>query len=125
MAWSASQTSSSKAISRSFDFDEWREEDTGRSCFPDGGYGDINSTTQVVVNGPTGDEVGRSNLGDGRIESLTEEGGFLVGCRYSFEVSVPEGLEYYVVSVGNRGESSYTWEEIQQPDAIDLSLGFP
>jgi hypothetical protein len=101
-----------------FDFDEWYSADEGDSCFPDGGYGDINSTTQVVVRSGDSTELARTNLGSGEIGGLN-------GCEFSFDLSLTEGESIYILEIGDRGEISYTWEEIIEPSAIGLSLGEP
>jgi hypothetical protein len=99
-----------------FDRDEWLLSDEGDSCFPDGGYGDVNSSTQVVVRSGSSTELARTNLGSGQI-------GIFQGCQFSFDLSLTEGESIYIVEVGDRGEISYTWEEITAPAAIELSLG--
>ena len=88
------------------------------ACFPDGGYGDVNSSTQVVVRNGDSRELARTSLGEGRI-------GLLQGCAFNFEVPLTEGENVYILEVGDRGEISYTWEEITEDGAIELSLGDP
>jgi hypothetical protein len=87
-------------------------------CDPDGGYGDINSSTPVVLKGKDGKELARTELGNG-----VEDSGYPLSCTWAFTLKVPKGQEYYVLSVGNRGEMKYTWNEITQPFAIGLTLG--
>lgn len=87
-------------------------------CNPDGGYNDINSSTPVVLKGKSGKELDRSELGYGH-----EDSGYPLSCTWTFTVKVPKGEDYYVLSVGDRGEMQYTWDEITQPDAIALTLG--
>jgi hypothetical protein len=99
-----------------FDSDEWAFADDGDACFPTGGYGDINASTQVVVRNSSGDELARTSLGPGEI-------GLLNGCEFSFTLSLTEGESIYITEVGDRGEVSYTWDEISQPGAIALTLG--
>lgn len=99
-----------------FDSDEWGLDDEGDACFPAGGYGDINASTQVVVRNSAGDELARTSLGSGQI-------GLLQGCEFSFTLSLTEGEQVYITEVGDRGEISYTWDEVSQPGAIALSLG--
>lgn len=81
-----------------------------------GGYGDINPTTQVVIKGATGNEVNRTQLGDG---VKTDD----YACVFTFHFDLTEGERYYVVSVGHRGESQYTFDQLSKPGAINLSLG--
>jgi hypothetical protein len=99
-----------------FDPDEWLLTDEGDTCFPDGGYGDINSATQVIMRNNDGDELARTNLGSGEI-------GMFKGCTFTFELTLTEGESIYILNVGKRGEISYTWDEVTEPKAIELSLG--
>ncbi len=88
-------------------------------CEGDGGYGDLNSSTQVVVKDDNGDEVARTELGTGKDTSDELFG----GCEFNFEFDVSKGPEYFVVSVGRRGESKYTYDELAEPEAIQLTIG--
>ena len=88
----------------------------GSSCRPSGGYGDINSSTQVVVRNPSGTELARTSLGPGEIERRGR-------CTFTFEVSLTEGETTYIVEVGSRGEISYSWEQVSRPGAVALVLG--
>ncbi len=99
-----------------FDIDEWLLADEGDSCYPSGGYNDISSSTQVVVRSASAVELARTSLGPGEI-------GILNGCQFSFELPLTEGESVYIVEVGDRGEISYTWEEITKPNAVGVSLG--
>ena len=36
---------------------------------------------------------------------------------------VTEGQAQYVVTLGHRGSSNYTFDDLTKPDAIDLSIG--
>lgn len=85
----------------------------GAFCEGDGGYGDINGTTQVVVTSGSGDNLTRTELGSGSVD-----GG---RCSYAFSFEVTEGEEIYVVAVGDRGESTYTFDELKE--GLALSLG--
>lgn len=98
-------------VVRSDDFDA-----VGSTCRPSGGYGDINSSTQVVVRNPAGVELARTSLGFGETERRGR-------CTFKFEVLLTEGETSYIVEVGRRGEISYSWEEISRPGAVALSLG--
>jgi hypothetical protein len=89
---------------------------TGRTCRPSGGYGDINSSTQVVVTNGEGQRLARSSLGSGRETGLR-------GCEFSFTVTLTEGEDDYVVEVGRRGQVSYSWSEITTPGRLALVLG--
>jgi hypothetical protein len=88
-------------------------------CEGDGGYGDLNSSTQVVVKDDHGEEVTRTELGTGHDTG----DGLFGGCKFDFTFDVTKGPKYFVVSVGHRGESKYTFEELSDPHAIELSIG--
>ncbi|MDZ7674552.1 MAG: hypothetical protein U5K30_05740 [Acidimicrobiales bacterium] len=68
----------------------------GGGCSGDGGYGDINSSTQVIVTDGSGEILTRTELGPGSVEGT-------VTCRFTFEFTITEGEELYVVEVGDRG----------------------
>jgi hypothetical protein len=89
---------------------------TGSTCRPSGGYGDINSSTQVVVTNGEGEQLARTSLGSGRATGLR-------GCEFSFTVTLTEGEDNYVVEVGRRGQISYSWSEITSPGRLALVLG--
>lgn len=95
------------------DFDEYYSSDDGDSCQGEGGYGDINSSTQVVLSNGTGDIITRSNLGPGEVQDSI--------CTYSFELEVTEGEESYVLAVGDRGETTYSFDDLKS--GVELSLG--
>ena len=95
------------------DFDEYLYADDGDSCQGEGGYGDINSSTQVVLSNGTGDIITRSNLGPGEVQDSI--------CTYSFELEVTEGEESYVLAVGDRGETTYSFDDLKA--GVELSLG--
>lgn len=99
-------------VIRSGDFDGA----VGSTCRPSGGYGDINSSTQVVVRNPSGAELARTSLGPGEIERRGR-------CTFTFEFPLTEGEATYIVEVGSRGEISYSWEQVSRPGAVALSLG--
>lgn len=84
-------------------------------CQGDSGYGDLNSITQVVVTDDHGREVARTQLGSGNDSSGS--------CVFTFQFDVQEGPEYFVVSVGDRGSSQYTFDELKEPGAVALIIG--
>ena len=88
-------------------------------CEGHAGYGDLNSSTQVVVKDNHGNEVTRTELGVG-IDTSDE---ILGGCLFKFEFEVTKGPKYFVVSVGRRGETQYTYKELSEPGAIELAIG--
>jgi hypothetical protein len=88
-----------------------------KNCNPSGGYSDIGSSTQVVVKNKEGLELARTDLG--LLPVFTQENGRR--CAWSFVLKIPKGEEYYILSVGSRGEMKYSFEEITS--VVTLSLG--
>jgi hypothetical protein len=86
----------------------------GGTCMGDGGYGDINSSTEVIVKNDAGTVLARTPLGVGT--------GDVTRCTFSFGFDVTEGEDNYVVSVSHRGETSFTFDELKN-NGIALSLG--
>lgn len=85
-------------------------------CEGSGGYGDIGPGTQVVLKDNTGAELVRTELGPG-------VGGASVGtCRFEFSFSVTEGADSYILSVGRRGETAYTFATLIEGPTITLGL---
>jgi hypothetical protein len=95
------------------DADEYAYQSDGSYCEGEGGYGDINASTQVVVTNGDGDNITRTELGAGAVDG--------VSCVYEFSFQVTEGEDLYVVAVGDRGESTYTFDELKE--GLGLSLG--
>ena len=92
-------------------------------CDGQGGYGDINSITPVVIETATGEIVDRTELGSGNVVP----GAFsnTQACEFSFTFEVTEGDDDgqgFVVKVGDRGESLHSFEELMQPGAVALVL---
>ena len=81
----------------------------GKSCEGTDGYGDISRSTQVTVKNGKGDILATTSLGDGHGNAAT--------CTFSFDFTVAEGQDRYVVSVGRRGEFSYTFDQLQTQGA--------
>lgn len=86
----------------------------GDPCEGEGGYSDVNSSTAVVITNLAGDKLARTSLGPGRVVSYA--------CKFSFYFRITEGEEQYIVSVGDRGEASYTYDEVSK-GRVQLSLG--
>lgn len=101
----------------------------GGECRASDGYSDIAEGGQVTVTNGTGDIIGIGRLEAGRQElpfEITYEE-FLRQeqpiCSFSFSFEVQKGEDFYSLSVGNgnRGEITYTEEEIGS--GIFLTLG--
>jgi hypothetical protein len=86
----------------------------GPACDGTGGYSDIAPTTPVVVKNGKGDVLATTSLGPGK--------GDAGQCTFSFEFPVTEGQDRYVVSVGRRGEFSYTFGQLRG-QGVHIRLG--
>lgn len=118
------------------------EERSGGSCSGEGGYSDIDEGQQVVVKDAEGRTLAKGNLGAGRLvgfpeatsgndedtdsdpdRSAADDLDFSY-CQFKFTVEdVPEA-DFYAVSVGRRGELTYSYAEMKKRDwKVSFSLG--
>ena len=86
----------------------------GTSCEGTDGYSDIGRDTQVTVKNGKGEILATTSLGEGRGGDVT--------CTFSFSFPVTEGQDRYVVSVGHRGDFSYTFNQLQR-QGVEIRLG--
>lgn len=86
----------------------------GGSCTGAGGYSDVDAGTPVTVKNGKGETLTTTFLEEG------EGGRFMCSFRMQFEVT--EGQDRYVVSVGRRGELSYSFDELKA-NGVALVLG--
>jgi hypothetical protein len=86
----------------------------GASCEGADGYSDIGHDTPVAVKSDKGEILATTSLGKGK--------GSAANCTFSFSFPVTEGQEGYVVSVGHRGEFSYTFEQLRAR-GVQIHLG--
>ena len=86
----------------------------GASCEGADGYSDVGHDTPVTVKNGKGEILATTLLGQGK--------GSTTNCAFSFSFPVTEGQDRYVVSVGRRGEFSYTFEQLQTRGA-QIHLG--
>ncbi|WP_374157906.1 DUF732 domain-containing protein [Mycobacterium sp. G7A2] len=86
----------------------------GSSCTGSGGYSDVDSGTPVTVKNGKGETLTTTYLEEGK-------GGRYM-CTFGFTFEITEGQDRYVVSVGRRGELSYSFEELRA-GGVALSLG--
>ena len=75
----------------------------------------MNPKTPVVVEGDHNKELSRTKLGPGRVVGDA--------CVFRFTFAVEEGERSYIVSVGKRALSQYTFAGLRQPDAVALVIG--
>jgi Protein of unknown function (DUF732) len=87
---------------------------SGSSCTGAGGYSDVGPGTQVMVKNGKGDILTTSELESG------QGGQFLCSFPFSFEVT--EGEDRYIVSVGRRGDLSFSFGELKA-NGVALFLG--
>lgn len=87
---------------------------SGSSCTGAGGYSDIGVGTQVTVKNGKGDVLTTSELQSG-------EGGSM-RCSFPFAFDVTDGEERYIVSVGRRGELSFSFGDLKS-HGVELFLG--
>lgn len=86
------------------------------SCSGTGGYGDISQGTDVVVRDEGSEIIGTSSLGPG-----DRSGG---SCTFSFEVEELPPADFYSIEVGDRGELTYSREDLDEMEwSVFLSLG--
>ncbi|WP_123025773.1 DUF732 domain-containing protein [Mycolicibacterium stellerae] len=78
------------------------------------GYSDIGSGTQVMVKNGKGEILASTSLGEGH--------GDEINCRFAFSFPITEGQDRYVVSVGRRGEFSYSFEQLRR-GSVEIHLG--
>jgi len=100
-----------------FDAGDYGGLSDGASCEGEGGYGDINRSTAVVLLDTNGAQLARTTLGNGQVAGFS--------CVFEFTLSdVSEGVDNdsYLLSVGNRGEMEYSFLDLWL-FGPDLSMG--
>jgi hypothetical protein len=85
----------------------------GKSCAGSDGYSDVDAQTQVTVRNGKGEILTMTALGAGKGNDVT--------CTFSFAFPITEGQDRYVLSIGHRGEFSYSFGQLQQ--GIEIHLG--
>ncbi len=101
---------------------------TSGQCSGAGGYGDINSGTVVRVLTENNQELGIGKLSDGKGATILDwdnvGGSWETTCEFKWSVEVPEVETDYRVTISDRGERSYSYQEMSANKwAVDLSLG--
>lgn len=87
-------------------------------CYGRGGYRDIKGGLEVVVRDGEGSVIGKGRLMDGEVDGAAQM------CSFSFEIADIPTSDFYELSVGRRGDSVYTFDEMKSLDwRIDLYLG--
>lgn len=75
------------------------------SCEGADGYSDVGRDTPVTVKNGKNEILATTTLGEGKGDSAT--------CTFSFSFPVTEGQDRYVVSIGHRGEFSFTFDQLR------------
>lgn len=86
----------------------------GASCQGANGYSDVSRDTQVTVKNGKGEILASTALGQGKGNSAN--------CTFSFSFPVTEGQDRYVVSVGRRGEFTYSFGQLRA-QGVQIHLG--
>ncbi|ART67390.1 hypothetical protein BTO20_01180 [Mycobacterium dioxanotrophicus] len=86
----------------------------GATCQGANGYSDVGRDTQVIVKNGKGEILATTALGQGKGNSAN--------CTFSFSFPVTEGQDRYVVSVGHRGEFSYSFGQLRT-QGVQIHLG--
>ena len=86
----------------------------GTLCEGTNGYADIDAHTPVAVTNGKGETLATTSLQQGHGGTAT--------CTFAFSFSVTEGQDRYVVTVGHRGDFSYTFNQLQQ-NGVEIHLG--
>jgi Protein of unknown function (DUF732) len=89
-------------------------ESDGTTCQGANGYSDVNPGTIVTLKNGKGEILATTTLGSGKSGSAN--------CTFTFTLPVTEGQERYVLSVGHRGEFSYSFEQLVAK-GIQMQLG--
>lgn len=86
----------------------------GTACEGAEGYSDVGDDTAVTVKNGKNEFLATTTLGQGQGDSAT--------CTFSFNFPVTEGEDRYVVSIGRRGEFSYTFGQLRA-HGVQVRLG--
>jgi Protein of unknown function (DUF732) len=86
----------------------------GSTCSGADGWSDIHPGTQLFVKNSKGDIVATTELEQGTGNRFV--------CRLPFSFEITEGEDHYIVSVGRRGEVSYTFTQLKN-DGVKLCMG--
>jgi hypothetical protein len=85
----------------------------GKTCSGTNGYADVDQQTQVTVRNGKGEILAMTSLGPGK--------GGDAACTFTFSFPVTEGQDRYVVSIGHRGDFSYSFVQLQR--GVEVHLG--
>ena len=106
-------TVNTQPISGSLSVRGYTNTDDG-SCTGEGGFDDIREGTQVTVKDGGGAIIGTGRLGAGIRPG--QKGNTLLVCVFEFSVPVPAELPFYTIEIADRGELTYSLEELRGLD---------
>ena len=89
---------------------------TGKPCTSPRGFEDIATGTEVVVRDQEGRAIGRGALRSGRAVGDRDPRD-VVGtrqCEFGFEIAQLPDADFYSVSIGRRGEVTYSREDLER-----------
>lgn len=107
-----------------FDKDTTTQGAQGKPCEGKGGYSDIAAGMQVTLkDGDTVLDV--ASFGEGTTGPVVGTGKYAVPqtCVFAFTLHVPRGHQFYTVSVGRRGDRTYTYNQITTPGTLAYTIG--
>lgn len=101
---------------------------TSGICSGAGGYSDIGSGTVIRVVTDGAEELGIGKLSDGKGATILDwdigGDGWETECKFQWSVEVPEVSTDYRITISDRGERSYAYQDLAERDwTVDLSLG--
>lgn len=100
---------------------ELDESRAGETCSGSGGYSDFGDGMNVTIRDGNGTIIATTSSRDTKWTSLDGVGG--LWCRTSFE-STADIVDFYEISIGRRGELSYSFDELEAVDFdVALTLG--
>ena len=88
-----------------FDENGW----TTDTCRGDGGYVDIVRGLRVTLTDQDGSVIGTASLPSGQTVDRNH-------CQFSYELADVPDAEFYTVTIGNRGELTYSFAEMEAMD---------
>jgi len=108
------------SIKGSFSLIDSRIEGNTNNCYGTGGYSDIQGGMSITIKNGTGAIIGTGSTESGQ----RAKGGYAsVHCIFEFTVDNLPRSDFYSISIGRRGESNFSFEELQKRNwTISLSL---
>lgn len=108
----------------------------GATCVGTRGFDDIRAGMEVRLSSD-GTTLDVARFGNGEMARVTERPyqspemqraqlvEYDTPCEFTFELEVPPGYEFYTVTIGRRGERTYSYDEITTPGRLAFELTSP